>query len=104
MALDHVGWDCIDAVRAANGWAPVGRMGRMSEPPAARGRHRRRPASAAACSAAPTLYAAAQNMQAGRATEEFNLRQPEHVVLAGELGLGVFPRERIEHRCVVLPA
>ena len=26
------------------------------------------------------------------------MRQPEHVVLAGELGLGVFPRDRIEYR------
>ena len=103
VALDHVGWDCIDAVRAENGWAPVGRMGWMSQPPA----------SAAATGVAPfgggllggaTLYAAAQNMQAGRASEDLNLRQPEHIVLAGELGLGVFPRDQIEHRCVVLPA
>ena len=35
VALDHVGWDRIDAVRAANGWAPVGRMGWMGQTPAA---------------------------------------------------------------------
>ena len=32
------------------------------------------------------------------------MRQPEHIVLAGELGLGVFPRDQIEHRSAVLPA
>ena len=103
VALDHVGWDCIDAVRAESGWAPVARMGLLQQSPAA----------AAATGVAPfgggllggaTLYAAAQNMEAGRETEELNMRQPEHVILAGELGLGVFPREQIEHRCVVLPA
>ncbi len=99
VALDHVGWDCIDAVRAENGWAPVARMGLDEQSPA----------STAATGAAPvgggllggmTLYAAAQNIQAGRASEVFNMRQPEHIVLAGELGLGVFPREQIEHRFV----
>jgi len=97
VALDHVGWDRIDAVRAANGWAPVGRMGWMSQTPA----------TPAATGAAPfaagllqgvALYAAAQNIQAGRASEAFNIRQPDHIILAGELGLGVFPREQIEHR------
>ncbi len=97
VALDHVGWDLIDQVRAENGWAPVARMGLDNQSPAA----------TAATGAAPlaggllgslTLYAAAQNLHAGRASEVFNMRQPEHVVLAGELGLGVFPRERIEHR------
>ena len=99
VALDHVGWDVIDRVRAENGWAPVARMGLDEQSPA----------STAATGVAPlganllggvTLYAAAQNIQAGRASEVFNMRQPEHVVLAGELGLGVFPREQIEHRVV----
>jgi hypothetical protein len=101
VALDHVGWDVIDQARAENGWAPVAQMGLDNQSPA----------STAATAAAPfgggllggaTLYAAAQNIQAGRASEAFNMRQPEHVVLAGELGLGVFPRERIEHRAVVM--
>ena len=97
VALDHVGWDLIDRVRAENGWAPVARMGLDEQSPEA----------TAATAAAPlgggllggmTLYAAAQNLHAGRASEVFNIRQPDHIVLAGELGLGVFPRERIEHR------
>ena len=100
VALDHVGWDVIDQVRAENGWAPVARMGLDGQSPA----------TPAATGAAPfgggllggmTLYAAAQTLNAGRVTEVFNMRTPEHVVLAGELGLGVFPRERIDYRVVV---
>ena len=45
-----------------------------------------------------TLYAAAQNLTRRPRHEELNMRQPEHIVLAGELGLGVFPRDRIEYR------
>ena len=69
------------------------------------------PATPAATGVAPfggglldgvALYAAAQNLHGGRASEAFNLRQPEHVILAGELGLGVFPRDQIEHRTFVL--
>jgi hypothetical protein len=52
--------------------------------------------------AALTLAAAATNVMEGRASEAFNLRQPDHVVLAGQLGLGVFERERIGYRRVVL--
>ena len=33
-------------------------------------------------------------------TEQHYLRQPEHVELAGQLGLGVFDPARIEHRRV----
>ena len=102
VALDHVGWDVIDSVRAENGWAPVGQMGLAMQTPE----------SATATGVAPfggglldgmALYAAAQNMRAGRESEELNLRQPEHIVLAGDLGLGVFPRDQIEHRSIVLP-
>jgi hypothetical protein len=103
VALDHVGWDVIDAVRAENGWAPVAQMGLDNQSPA----------GTAATGVAPfgagllggvALYAAAENLNAGRASEAFNMRQPEHIVLAGELGLGVFPRDRIEHRTIELRA
>ena len=36
----------------------------------------------------------------GRASEAFNVRQPDHVILAGQLGLGVFEREKITYRVV----
>jgi uncharacterized protein (DUF362 family) len=70
VALDHVGWDILDAERAQRGWAPVARMG------------------------------VAGNNRSG--TEAFHLRQPEHVTLAGLLGLGVFDPARIEYRTVRL--
>ena len=65
---------------------------------AARGQsHTGRPAVAGLA-----LAAASQTIDGGRASEAFNLRQPEHVILAGELGLGVFPREQIRHQVIKL--
>ncbi len=103
VAMDHVGWDVIDRVRAEYGWAPVARMGLLQQTPATD------PVTAAAPIGADllggmTLSAAAQNMTVGRVTEELNMRQPEHVVLAGELGLGVFPRERIDYKVFAVTA
>jgi hypothetical protein len=66
VALDHVGWDILDAERAQRGWQPVAKMG------------------------------VAGNNRSG--TEAFYLRQPEHVELAGRLGLGVFDAAKIEYR------
>ena len=37
-------------------------------------------------------------------TESFDRRQPEHVILASMIGLGVFDAHRIEHRRIELPA
>src|SRR5262245_30846132 len=102
VALDHVTWDIIDAKRAEEGWAPVERMGWLYQTPAT-------PYASAAASlaangplAALTLDAAAANLLEGRRTESFNVRQPDHVVLAGQLGLGVFDRDRITYRRVVV--
>jgi hypothetical protein len=103
VALDHVTWDVIDAKRAEEGWEPVERMGWLYQTPAT-------PYASAAASlaangplAALTLDAAAANLLEGRRTESFNVRQPDHVVLAGQLGLGVFDRDRITYRRVVEP-
>ncbi len=38
------------------------------------------------------------------AREAFDRRQPEHIILAGTMGLGIFDSHRIEHRRVELPA
>lgn len=35
-------------------------------------------------------------------TEGFDIRQPQHIPLCGQLGLGVFDRDKIEHRVVSL--
>ena len=99
VAMDHVGWDIIDAKRAELGWAPVGHMGlvqggeqlRMSP----------RLAALTVASQSPVAIAAAlaeHRRRVGLVSEPFDRRQPEHVALAGLLGLGVFDANRIEHR------
>ena len=50
--------------------------------------------------AAAALAASSKNIHDGWKTEVFNLRQPDHVILAGQLGLGVFDWERIAYRRV----
>jgi len=37
-----------------------------------------------------------------RGEEDFDIRQPQHIVLAGALGLGVDDHDKIEHRKVSL--
>jgi hypothetical protein len=102
VALDHVGWDLIDAKRAEEGWPPVGRMGlaRQTRRGAAAGEVAALAAAGPAQEAA--LAAATGHLRGGRASEVFNLRQPDHIVLAGKLGLGHFDRDRISHRLVTL--
>jgi hypothetical protein len=70
VAMDHVGWDILDAERARRGWEPVAKMGLIG------------------------------NNRSG--TEQFNMRQPEHVELGGQLGLGVFDSAGIEFRQITL--
>jgi uncharacterized protein (DUF362 family) len=98
VALDHVGWDVVDTKRVAEGWRPVGQVGRAFETPAGpvatwlgslAGRNPRD---------VSTLTAAADYVQAARATESFDRRQPEHVILAGLAGLGTFEARDIDHR------
>jgi uncharacterized protein (DUF362 family) len=68
VAMDHVGWEIIDAKRVAEGWPSVAHMGQLL-PEKAKG-------------------------------EQFDRRQPEHILLAGTVGLGVFDAHRIEHRVI----
>lgn len=102
VAMDHVGWDIIDRKRAEMGWAPVARMGLLNQTPASNaaselsGFAGRFPLDAAA------LAVSAQNLREGRASESFDLRTPQHVVLAGDLGLGIFDPQRIDLRTVRL--
>lgn len=101
VAMDHVGWDIIDAKRAEVGYVPVGHMGLVQ----AGQQLRPSPGLAAltAGSQSPLAIAAAlqeHRRQVGFVSEPFDRRQPEHVALAGLLGLGVFEAGRIEHRVV----
>lgn len=98
VALDHVGWDIIDAKRAQEGWAPVERMGWAQLTPESSIATGLAPLAGFGAAQVAMLTAASENVAGGRATEMFNLRQPDHVVLAGELGLGQFARESISYR------
>jgi hypothetical protein len=98
VAMDHVGWDLLDAKRAAEGWRPVSQMGQLEETPAA---GLSRNLALLACGGAgdlAALTAASQHFHGGRATEVFDRRQPEHVILAGAAGLGTFDAGGIDHR------
>jgi hypothetical protein len=102
VALDHVGWDIIDAKRVEEGWLPVSRAGLYQYTAATPVTCRLAALGAASAQESLVLNVGAKNQQDGRASEVLNMRQPEHVVLAGLLGLGVFDMNRIEHRRVVM--
>jgi uncharacterized protein (DUF362 family) len=102
VAMDHVGWDIIDTKRAQEGWQPVARMGLLENTPAKVLSRR-----LAALAGGPPLPLAAlsvsgQNLEAGQSSESFDRRQPEHIILAGELGLGVFDARKIDYRTIRL--
>jgi Domain of unknown function (DUF362) len=100
VAMDHVGWDIIDAKRALEGWSPVSHMGMVQE-----GASYRLSPRLAALAALGTPHGAAaialdhQRRHAEHA-EQFDRRQPEHIALAGLLGLGRFAANEIDHRVV----
>jgi hypothetical protein len=98
VALDHVGWDIIDAKRVAEGWQPVANMGllhyRDSDGVAAG----LAGLGASGATDSIALSAASKNHFDGRASESFDSRQPQHIILAEHLGMGVFDSSRIEHR------
>jgi hypothetical protein len=102
VALDHVGWDIINAKRLREGWPPVERMGWFSQTPEGEAGLRLAALAGSDPLRALTLAAAAQNREAGRKTEDLNIRQPDHIILAGKLGLGLFRRDDIYLRQVRL--
>ncbi|MCI0460727.1 MAG: DUF362 domain-containing protein [Gemmataceae bacterium] len=98
VALDMVGWRILDARRLVEGWQPVAQMGLLNRAPQA--------LSPLALNTASALRSAVEHLRAreGRASENYDRRQPEHVLLAGFLGLGEWRPEHIEHRLVEMPA
>jgi hypothetical protein len=102
VALDHVGWEIIDTKRAREGWPPVACMGLLQD--GVRSKLSRRLAALAGTAPLQTaaLAVSGDNLESGRTSEVFDRRQPEHVILAGEIGLGVFDAAGIEHRRIVL--
>ncbi len=96
VAMDHVGWDILDAKRALEGWLPVGRMGLVQGAPMTFLSPRLAALAAASPEAGALALAEHHNRPADR--EPFDRRQPEHVVLAGLMGLGTFESRLIDHR------
>ena len=103
VALDHIGWEIIDAQRARMGWPSVAQMGLLQDTPEVKFTR----AAAALGSPQPVgtvaLAAAAKNIQESRGSESFDVRQPQHVILAGDRhGLGFFNRENIVYRPITI--
>jgi hypothetical protein len=98
VALDLVGWQILDAKRLLEGWSPVAQMGQFNRAPQA--------LTPLVPGTAAALAAAAENLRAvsARGSEAFDRRQPEHVLLAGFLGVGEWRPEHIRHRVRTLPA
>jgi len=99
VAMDHVCWDIIDTKRALEGWQPVSQMGLLHQTPP-NWLSPRLAALAALGTPEAALLANAEVQAApnGRGTEPFERRQPEHIALAGLLGLGRFHANQIDHR------
>jgi hypothetical protein len=104
VAMDHVGWDIIDTKRALMGWPPVEQMGLVQQSAKVQVSSHLATLAAGSAAQAATLTAAGRYFDGGRASESFALRQPEHIILAGELGLGRFAKGEIDHRLTVMPA
>ncbi len=101
VAMDMVGWQIIDAKRAEEGWVPVAQMGLTNQVPPQ--------------TLSPSLAGLAgfggpvgtglalgehQRRLARHQGEPFDRRQPEHILLAGLLGLGKWQASDIDHRCL----
>jgi uncharacterized protein (DUF362 family) len=101
VAMDVVGWDIIDAKRAEEGWLPVGYAGLGRNVPGLT-LSPRLAALAAMSPESAVLAAATQEQRPGAhgSGGEFDRRQPEHIFLAGLLGLGVHQAPGIDHRTV----
>jgi uncharacterized protein (DUF362 family) len=83
VALDHVGWEIIDAKRAAEAWPSVASMG-----------------TDAKSAVRPDIL----GRDGKPYPEQFHIRQPQHVPLAATLGLGIFDKSdsRFQHRRIDL--
>jgi uncharacterized protein (DUF362 family) len=104
VAMDHVGWNIIDAKRAQEGWQPVAKMGLLSDMPAEQLSRRLAALPAQKLSDKQALEAARRLINSGRSSEVFDRRQPEHIILSSLIGLGRFNANEIDHRVFTLPA
>jgi hypothetical protein len=101
VAMDHVGWDIIDQKRAQEGWAPVAQMSNLlNYTPAELLSPRLAVLAGQGVPDTLTLAHAAQQARHRVNPGEFDRRQPEHVILAATMGMGIFDARNIEHRAI----
>jgi uncharacterized protein (DUF362 family) len=102
VAMDHVCWDIIDTKRAFEGWQPVANMGLLNRHNGIKSVHLSPRLKVLASLGTPELTGEAVHelgaIPDGSTSEAFNMRTPDHVILAGELGLGTWDAAQIEHR------
>jgi uncharacterized protein (DUF362 family) len=102
VAMDHVGWDIIDTKRAEEGWQPVAQMGQLQQTPGMRLSMRLSMLAGRSLPELLTLAAEGSQGPGNQETEQFDRRQPEHIILAGTIGMGIFDARQIEHRVIRL--
>ncbi len=101
VAMDHVGWDIIDAKRLEMGWLPVARMGLQLPTGGVQMSPRLAALAALGTPAGAAALVLDEQRRSQLSSEPFDRRQPEHIALAGLLGLGKFNAHEIEHRVLV---
>jgi uncharacterized protein (DUF362 family) len=104
VALDRVCWSIVDAKRRDMGWPVVGEMGLIKD------KSDSFELMLDLADHAPggpiehlTLRESARMLQAGRASEVFSMRQPEHILKAASLGLGIGDTAAIQHASFRIP-
>jgi uncharacterized protein (DUF362 family) len=102
VAMDHVGWDIIDAKRAEEGWQPVAAMGKLHYSTSALLSTRLAALAAQETPAAVSQAALTRSYPGDQESEQFDRRQPEHIILAATIGMGVFDARKIDHRLITL--
>lgn len=100
VAMDHVGWDIIDAKRLSLGLPRVGEIGRRDFTPEKQARMIASAMLPGGALDALTRTAAAEFVRGAGDTEVFDRRTPEHIFLAHMIGLGEFDLNKIAYKRV----
>jgi len=100
--MDHVGWDVIDAKRVAEGLPRAGAMGKHLFTPERKAQMALAGLTGQHVTDAIATQAADRWVRGGGDSEVFDMRQPEHVYLAGSIGLGEFDLKKIAYRRVTV--
>jgi len=102
VSMDHIGWDIIDTKRVSLGLPRVGEVGRRDYTPQRQARMIASGLCAGAMMESITRIAAAEFVRGAGDSEVFDRRTPEHVILAGLIGLGEFDLDKITFKRVNL--